>query len=61
MLNSSNWTGRTPRTLEHAFGAHTSRHIQQPYTPMSRSDKIVVTAGLIAMAVIAVLALAGVI
>jgi hypothetical protein len=27
---SSNWTGRVPRTLEQAFGAHASTRISEP-------------------------------
>lgn len=38
-------TRRYPRTLEQAFGPHTSRHID---TPMDKPDRIVVWASLAA-------------
>ena len=43
-------TRRYPRTLEQAFGPHTSRHITEPDEPMPTADKIVVAASLIAAA-----------
>ncbi len=39
---------RYPRTIEEAFGPHTSRTISEPYTPMHFADKIVVAASVIA-------------
>ena len=38
---------RYPRTMEEAFGPHTSRTISEPYTPMHTADKIVLTASII--------------
>jgi hypothetical protein len=45
---SSAWTGRTHRTLESAFGPHTSRHIDEPTRPIPAQD--------IALYIVAVLA-----
>ena len=58
--NSSNWTGRAHRTLESAFGPHTSHHIEAPddYPPMPPADVIVVaTCAIGALALLAMLAL----
>lgn len=41
-MNNSNWTGRTNRTMQEAFGPYTSRSINEQYTPMHKKDKIVV-------------------
>lgn len=59
--NSSNWTGRAHRTLESAFGPHTSHHIEAPddYPPMPAADVVVVATCAIAALVLAVMALMG--
>ena len=61
MNHSSNHTGRYPRSLEEAFGPHTSRHIESPddYPPMPPADVIVVATCAIAALVITVMALMG--
>ncbi len=52
---------RYPRTMEEAFGPHTSRTIEEPYTPMQTADKIVLTASTIVGLGIIVAMLLGVI
>ena len=44
MNHSSNHTGRYPRSLEEAFGPHTSRQIEAPddYPSMPTADVVVV-------------------
>ena len=61
MNHSSNHTGRYPRSLEEAFGPHTSHHIEAPddYPPMPPADVIVVATCAIAALVLAVMALMG--
>ena len=55
---SSNWTGRAHRSLESAFGPHTSRHFVEDYPPMPAADVIVVVSCAIgALALLAMLAL----
>ena len=53
MNTSSNWTGRTPRTLVQAFGAYVSQHIDDDYVPLSLPS--------LAIAAIGVLFLAGIV
>ncbi len=43
MNNTSNWTGKTNRTLTEAFGAHTSQQILEPDRPYDKEDLIVLT------------------
>ena len=38
---------RYPRTLEEAFGPYARGSISEPYTPMHKADKIVLTASII--------------
>ena len=59
MSQSSNWTGRAHRTLESAFGPHTSHHIESDdYPPMPAADAVVcVTCAIGALALLAMLAL----
>ena len=52
MNTSSNWTGRVHRSLNSAFGPHTSQRIEDDAEPYSAGD--------LAIAVIAVLSLAGI-
>lgn len=61
MNHSSNHTGRYPRSLEEAFGPHTSHHIEAPddYPPMPAADVIVVATCAIAALALAVMALMG--
>ena len=61
MIHSSNHTGRYPRSLEEAFGPHTSHHIEAPddYPPMPPADVIVVATCAIAALVLTVMALMG--
>ena len=56
---SSNWTGRAHRTLESAFGPHTSRHFVEDYPPMPAADVVVVATCAIAALVLTVMALMG--
>jgi hypothetical protein len=39
-MNNSNWTGRTSRTMNEAFGAHCRQSISSPYEPMKTSEKL---------------------
>ena len=41
-MNSSNWTGRTARTLEEAFGAYTSTEIYTEPERYRLVDKVLV-------------------
>ena len=61
MNHSSNHTGRYPRSLEEAFGPHTSRQIEAPEDdpPMPAADVIVVATCAIAALVLTVMALMG--
>jgi hypothetical protein len=56
-MNNSNWTGRTSRTMNDAFGAHCRESISSPYEPMKRSEKCfcwaVAAIGLVAVALMA--------
>jgi hypothetical protein len=45
-MNNSNWTGRTNRTLEDAFGPHTSRKID---APMHWQDRVTTWASAVAL------------
>ena len=58
---SSNWTGRAHRSLDSAFGPHTSHHIEAPddYPPMPAADVVVVATCAIAALVLTVMALMG--
>lgn len=60
-MHKSNWTGRYPRTLEQAFGPHTSKQIHERYDPMPKADRIVLTVSLIVMLLVTVLIVTGVI
>lgn len=57
-MNNSNWTGRTSRTMNEAFGAHCRQSISNPYEPIKRSEKlfcwIVGAIGLVAVVFMAV-------
>lgn len=44
-------TRKYPRTLQEAFGPHTSRDVQEPVTPFDRSDAIVMAGCALAVAV----------
>ena len=57
--NSSNWTGRAHRSLDSAFGPHTSHHITEDEPPMPAADVIVVATCAIAALALAVMALMG--
>jgi hypothetical protein len=39
-MNDSNWSGRTSRTLNEAFGAHCNQTIHTHYEPMKTSEKL---------------------
>ena len=39
-MNNSNWTGRTSRTLNEAFGAHCSEAIYPESEPMKGAEKL---------------------
>lgn len=39
-MNNSNWTGRTSRTLNEAFGAHCNESISTGYEPMKPAEKL---------------------
>ncbi len=47
--NHSNHTGRVHRTMESAFGPYSRGSICEPYTPMTRADRIVVTVSIVVM------------
>ena len=53
MNATSNWTGRTHRSLTSAFGPHTSQHIEPEAQPYRAADAVI--------AVIAVAVLAGIV
>ena len=38
----SNYTGRFHRTMESAFGPYARGQFQEEYTPMTRTDRIIV-------------------
>ena len=61
MNHSSNHTGRYPRSLEEAFGPHTSHHIEAPddYPPMPAADVVVVATCAIAALALTVMAMLG--
>jgi hypothetical protein len=40
MNNNSNWTGKTSRTLNEAFGAHCNESISTQHEPMKTSEKL---------------------
>ena len=46
-FNSSNWTGRTPRSVESAFGPYARGPITEKEEPMHTSDKIVLVSSCI--------------
>lgn len=56
-MNSSNWTGKTPRTAQQAFGAYTSREVApMPHKP-SRFERIAdamfaITLGIVGCAIL---------
>ena len=58
---SSNHTGRFPRSLEEAFGPHTSHHITEDEPPMPAADVVVVVTCTVAAVVLLGLVLFGVI
>lgn len=39
-MNNSNFSGRTSRTMNEAFGAHCNESISTNYEPMQRSEKV---------------------
>jgi hypothetical protein len=47
--NHSNYTGRTHRTLESAFGPYSGRNVHESIEPMDRSDRIVVLASAVSL------------
>lgn len=52
-MNNSNWTGRTSRTLNEAFGAHCNESISTGYESMKPAEElfcyIVAAIGLVAI------------
>ena len=60
-MNNSNWTGRTSRTMNDAFGAHCRQSISEPRSGMTKIDKQTTIASLIALAVLLVLMATGVV
>lgn len=50
-----------PRTLEEAFGPHTSRKIEEPGRPMDYADRIVLWGCAVCAAILAALVIAGVV
>lgn len=50
---TSNWTGRTHRCLEDAFGPHAGKQIQEPPEPLQPAD--IVIAFVLAPMVVAIL------
>lgn len=60
-MNNSNFSGRTNRTLNEAFGAHCSEAISTQHEPMKRAEKLFCTiVGAIGLAAVTLM-LAGVI
>ncbi len=51
---------RYPRTLEEAFGPYARGSISEPYTPMHKADKIVLTASTVVGIGVIVAMIAGV-
>jgi hypothetical protein len=51
---------RHPRTLEEAFGPYSRGAIYEPYTPMTKADRIVVAVSIVVMAGLLVALLVGV-
>jgi hypothetical protein len=47
--NHSNNTGRVHRTMESAFGPYSRGAIYEPYTPMTKADRIVVGVSVVVM------------
>lgn len=39
-MNGSNWTGKTSRTVQDAFGPYTSRYVDPPESELSRAKRI---------------------
>ena len=56
---SSNWTGRTHRSLESAFGPYARGPVHEPDQPMPVADKIVVVASALAAVAVVVMVLVG--
>lgn len=48
MNRSSNWTGRSARSMADAFGPYTDNRISEPEEPMHPTDRIVIWASAIA-------------
>jgi hypothetical protein len=57
--NHSNHTGRVHRTMESAFGPYSRGAIYEPYTPMTKADRIVVGVSIVVMAGLLVALLVG--
>ncbi len=57
VLRNSAWTGRAPRTLEGAFGPHTSKNIVPMADPVHPRDRIVMVASAVAAFVLGALML----
>ena len=53
-MNTSNWTGRTSRTMNDAFGAHCNTEISEPPI-MSIGDMAVIATCLLGILVMVVL------
>lgn len=59
MRNTSNWTGRTPRSLDEAFGPYGRDHFYE-HTPLSKDeDRYVLLACAGALLAVVVMALVG--
>lgn len=53
-MNASNWTGRTSRTMNDAFGAHCNTEITEPPV-MSVADMAVIAVCMLGLLVLIVL------
>ena len=50
---------RFPRTMEEAFGPYERNGFVEPYTPMHKSDKIILVGSFIGLIALGVMALVG--
>ena len=57
-MNLNDTTRKYPRTLEQAFGAHTSRHVESDGPKMDWQDKLVIYGCIVCSVAVTVLLLA---
>lgn len=51
---SSAWTGRAPRTMQQAFGAHVYSQISEPVRPFDWQDKLAMGVGIVVLVAVVV-------